>query len=92
MNLVKVFLVVGFMNTPLIVFAQKTGSTEKPKIIDLGDMDVQGELRRPTLFMIESSKKLQGQVEKAAGRKWNSFEKSLLTPTEETIEIERGSP
>ncbi len=60
------------------VHSQVDSSSKKSKIIDLGDMDVQGELRRPTLFMIESNKKLQSQIEKAAGRKWKDFEDSLL--------------
>ncbi len=60
-----------------LTWAAKPSKTQS-KIIDLGDLEVQGELRRPNLFMIESSQRLDSIVEKAASKKWELLEKELL--------------
>ncbi len=61
-----------------ICYAQQKPKPNAKKVIDLGDMEVHGELRRPNLFMVESNKRLGATVSKAAARKWKMFESSLL--------------
>lgn len=64
--------------TAFVLLDLAHAAQKKSKIIDLGDLEVQGELRRPNLFMVESSQRLSATLEKAAARKWEMLESSLL--------------
>jgi hypothetical protein len=86
MNTLKILLFFIFSTQVYAQTKQALKSTPR-KIIDLGDMEVQGELRRPNLFMVESSKRLAATVEKSAERKWNLFEDTLLkTPNNPRVD------
>ena len=55
-------------------------SRAEKDIIDLGDLEVIGEVRRPHLFMVESRRELEKIVRESAKQKWERFEQELTQP------------
>ena len=68
----SVFSVIAILS----MSAASEGVRER-KVIDLGDLEVVGELRRPSLFVVESGKGLDPLLRKQAKRQWIELEQEL---------------
>lgn len=60
------------------VFAAPQPAKES-KVIDLGDLEVVGEVRRPHLFVVESGKALDPLLAREARNEWLKLETELTT-------------
>lgn len=66
--------VAGFLGVTLAV---ATSAAETGKVIELGDVEVVGELRRPNLFVVDSPKALDPLLQRQARKEWKDLEDAL---------------
>jgi hypothetical protein len=52
-------------------------AAEGGKVIELGDVEVVGELRRPNLFVVDSPKALDPLLQRQARKEWKDLEDAL---------------
>ena len=58
-------------------FALAASAAETGKVIELGDVEVVGELRRPNLFVVDSPKALDPLLQRQARKEWKDLEDTL---------------
>ncbi len=64
----------------LCSFAKENGAST---VIDLGEISVEGELRKPAITWIDSKKAVNEVVPSLFESEFDSFEHSLLSPTQD---------
>lgn len=58
----------------------------KEKIIDLGQIEIQGEVRRPPIQVIDTNESLQKMIRRMKIKKLAAFEKKMLRPKQTSKE------
>jgi len=76
-----------FTFLPLKVLAD---ADESSKVVDLGQMSVTGDVRRPTITWIDSQKTVREKLPSLVKEDYEIFEASLLQPEVAEGEWERG--
>lgn len=70
-------VVCGILSPPSGAIAQEAKSAS---VVDLGEMSINGELKRPTVQWIESKKALRPELPKIAQKELERLEEELLRP------------
>lgn len=72
---------------PLLIFASSFAAAE----IDLGTLNVEGELRRPPVMVIRSNKRFNKMLKSLAAQQLQKYEKTLVKPItySQFLELER---
>ena len=55
-------------------------SAQAKRVLDLGQMDIQGEVRRPNVNLVNSKKYFKDMIKKMAHQELKQFERELTQP------------
>ncbi len=60
--------------------AEGQPTSQKGRVLDLGELEVEGEVRRPPVDWIDSSKRIKGQIPALYASQFRKLEEELLKP------------